>query len=100
MSGGWSSALKRWLEAGVVDAATAGRIRAYEASQGGVQRQGRLTLVAFSLGALLLGAGILLFVAAHWDRMSPGRRFPSPASTSVPTIERTICQQNALPVIS
>jgi uncharacterized membrane protein len=75
MSDGWSSALKRWLEAGVVDAATAERIRAFEASQGGVQRQGRMTLIAFSLGALLLAAGILLFVAAHWDRMSPGGRF-------------------------
>ncbi len=75
MSEGWSSALKRWLDAGVVDAATAERIRAFEAAQGGVQRQGRMTLIAFSLGALLLAAGILLFVAAHWDRMSPGGRF-------------------------
>ena len=75
MSEGWSSPLKRWLEAGVVDAATAERIRAFEAAQGGIQRQGRMTLIAFSLGALLLAAGILLFVAAHWDRMSPGGRF-------------------------
>jgi uncharacterized membrane protein len=75
MSDGWSAALKRWLESGVVDIATAERIRAYEAAQGGVQRQGRLTLIAFALGALLLAAGILLFVAAHWDEMSPGGRF-------------------------
>ena len=32
--------------------------------------------------------------------MSPGRRLPRPTSTSVPTIERTSCQQNALPRIS
>jgi uncharacterized membrane protein len=75
MSEGWSSALGRWVEAGLVDAAAAERIRAFEASRGGVQRQGRLTLIAFSLGALLLASGILLFVAAHWDRMSPGGRF-------------------------
>jgi len=75
MSEGWAAALKRWLEAGVVDAATAERIRAFEAAQGGVQRQGRLTLIAFALGAILLAAGILLFVAAHWDEMSPGGRF-------------------------
>ena len=75
MSEGWSTALKRWLDAGVVDAATAERIRAFEAAQGGVQRQGRLTLIAFALGAILLAAGILLFVAAHWDEMSPGGRF-------------------------
>ena len=75
MSEGWPSALKRWQHAGLVDAATAERVRAFEDSQGGVQRQGRLTLIAFSLGAVLLAAGILLFVAAHWDRMSPGGRF-------------------------
>jgi uncharacterized membrane protein len=75
MSEGWSAALKRWLDAGVVDAAAAERIHAFEAAQGGVQRQGRLTLIAFALGAILLAAGILLFVAAHWDEMSPGARF-------------------------
>ena len=75
MSESWSSLLQRWVAAGIVDTATAERIRAFEASQGGFQRQGRLTLIAFALGALLLIAGILLFVAAHWDRMSPGGRF-------------------------
>ena len=33
--------------------------------------------------------------ARNTARSSPGRRFPLPTSTSVPTIERTICQQNA-----
>ncbi len=71
----WQAALKRWLDAGLLDAATAERIRAYESSQGGVLRQGRLTLIVFALGALLLTAGVLLFVAAHWDALSPGSRF-------------------------
>jgi len=75
MSDGWQSALKRWLDAGLVDSATADRIRAFESTQGGVLRQGRLTLVVFALGALLLTAGALLFVAAHWDGMSPAARF-------------------------
>jgi uncharacterized membrane protein len=75
MSDGWQSALKRWLEAGLVDAATADRIRAFESAQGGVMRRGRLTLVVFALGALLLTAGALLFVAAHWDGLSPASRF-------------------------
>jgi len=30
--------------------------------------------VALVLGGILLGAGILLFVAAHWDDVSPGWR--------------------------
>lgn len=75
MSDGWASALARWLEAGLVDAETAQRIRAFEASQGGALRQGRLTLIVFALGALLLTAGVLLFVAAHWDGLSPAGRF-------------------------
>ena len=32
-------------------------------------------LAAMGMGGLLLGAGILLFVAAHWDTLSPGARF-------------------------
>ena len=75
MSERWQSTLKRWLDAGLLDAAAAERIRAYESSQGGVLRQGRLTLIVFALGALLLTAGVLLFVAAHWDSLAPGARF-------------------------
>lgn len=75
MSEGWQSTLKRWREAGLVDEAAAERIRAFEASQGGVLRQGRLALIVLGLGALLLVAGILLFVAAHWASLGPGARF-------------------------
>jgi predicted membrane protein DUF2157 len=32
-------------------------------------------LIAVSFGALMLAAGILLFVAAHWENMSPWSRF-------------------------
>ncbi len=31
--------------------------------------------LALALGGLMVGAGILLFVAAHWDTLSPGWRF-------------------------
>ena len=75
MSDAWQSALKRWQNAGLVDEATAERIRAFEAGQGGVLRQGRLALIVFALGALLLTAGALLFIAAHWDSLGPGGRF-------------------------
>jgi len=75
MSEAWQSALKRWFHAGLVDAATAERIRTWEESHGGVARQGRLAVIAFSFGGLLLTAGILLFVAAHWDALSSGARF-------------------------
>jgi uncharacterized membrane protein len=71
----WRSDLKRWLAAGLVDAATAARIEAWEAAQGGAARQGRLAVIVFALGGLLLTAGVLLFVAAHWDELSPAGRF-------------------------
>ncbi|HEX6106394.1 MAG TPA: DUF2157 domain-containing protein, partial [Gemmatimonadales bacterium] len=56
------------------DPATAARIRAWEAShaRGGLRWPARLAL---GLGGILLAAGILLFVAAHWEALSPGRRF-------------------------
>jgi uncharacterized membrane protein len=75
MSERWQSALQRWRDAGLVDAATAERIQGYEASRGGVLRQGRLALIVFALGALLLTAGRLLFVAAHWHSLAPAARF-------------------------
>ena len=75
MSGSWQSALKRWTAAGVVDSATAERIRAWEAEHGGEVTKSRLALISFGLGGLLLIAGVLLFVAAHWDDLSPAGRF-------------------------
>jgi uncharacterized membrane protein len=75
MSGHWQAVLARWAAAGLVDTAAAERIRAWEAEHGGELRRSRLALIAFGLGGLLLIAGLLLFVAAHWDELSPGGRF-------------------------
>ena len=71
----WDAALRRWTEAGLVDVAAAERIRSWErgrAPDPGARWPARLAL---GLGGLMIGAGILLFVAAHWDALSPGRRF-------------------------
>lgn len=67
--------LERWLSAGVVDAGTAARIRAFEDSQRPSERLRWPVLLALALGGLLLCAGVLLFVAAHWDELSPAWRF-------------------------
>ena len=67
--------LERWVSAGVVDAGTAGRIRTFEESQGSGERLRWPVLLAVALGGVLLCAGVLLFVAAHWDELSPAWRF-------------------------
>jgi uncharacterized membrane protein len=71
----WKQALDRWTAAALIDADTADRIRAFEAERRGAARLKSPALLALAFGALLVGAGILLFVAAHWDAMSPQARF-------------------------
>jgi uncharacterized membrane protein len=70
----WEGRLARWVDAGLVGADAAARIREWESArdEGGVRWPVRL---AIGLGALLLAAGVLLFVAAHWDRLDPASRF-------------------------
>ena len=75
MTTAWEARLERWVSAGLLDDVTAERIRAWEAGRqegGGVRWPVRL---AIALGGLLLCAGVLLFVAAHWDALAPAARF-------------------------
>ena len=75
MSAKWETFLERWAGAGLIDAATAARIRSFEAES---EKKGGLrwpVWIALAFGAVLLGAAVLLFVAAHWDEMSPSWRF-------------------------
>ncbi len=72
--------LNRWQSAGVLDAASAERIRAYESEQASPagpvgERMGWQGKVALILGAILLACGVVLFVSAHWDRIGPGWRY-------------------------
>ncbi len=74
MAAEWETYLTRWAAAGLVDAEGASRIRAWESEH--AQPQGWRWPVWFALafGVLLLGAGILLFVSAHWDELSAAQR--------------------------
>src|SRR5262249_55572141 len=67
--------LDRWLRAGLLDEATAARIRAFEAERGQDSRLGWPVRIAIAFGGVLLGAGVLLFVEAQWDALSPLVRF-------------------------
>ena len=81
------SLLKRWQSAGILDAGVASRIRDYEAEQDrpsglpgpkrqvDVARMGWQGRVALILGGVLLASGVVLFVSAHWDQLSPTWRF-------------------------
>jgi uncharacterized membrane protein len=70
-----SDSLQRWVQAGVIDQTVSERILAFEASRerpAGLRWQ---VLLALIFGAILVAAGVILFVAAHWDELSPSGRF-------------------------
>ncbi|MBL8230408.1 MAG: DUF2157 domain-containing protein [Bryobacterales bacterium] len=74
MAAPWEKAIERWREAGLLDSLAVERIREYEASRATTPRLRWTSILALSFGGLLLSAGILLFVAAHWDEMTPFAR--------------------------
>lgn len=65
--------LERWTAAEVIDAGTAERIRRFEAESR--RNSDFLVRIALALGGIMVAAGVLLFVAAHWDALSPSQRF-------------------------
>lgn len=67
--------LSQWREAQLITDAQVQAIQAFEASRQTARGFGWPVLLALAMGALMLGAGVLLFVAAHWDAMSPSARF-------------------------
>lgn len=56
--------LPRWVEAGLINGGEAEAILAFEGRRPSVHR---LPLVLYTLGALLLGVGVITWVAANWE---------------------------------
>ena len=75
MSRTLDDALRRWTNAELLDSAAAERIRQFEAGREQPAGWRWQVLLALIFGAILLAAGIALFVAAHWDQLSPLARF-------------------------
>jgi uncharacterized membrane protein len=75
MAEDWARPLTRWIDAGILDETTAGRIRAFEQEHAGSSRLRWPVWIALAFGALMLGAGVVLFVSANWDQLSPRSQF-------------------------
>jgi uncharacterized membrane protein len=70
----WQELLDHWLRAGLLDAETAAKIRAFEASRPDTRRIRWPVILALLFGGVLLATGLFLFVEAHWDTLSPAAR--------------------------
>jgi MFS family permease len=66
--------LDRWVEARILDRQQADRIRQFESEQVPRRRARWPVIMAVAFGGLMLAAGVLLFVSAHWDELSPFQR--------------------------
>lgn len=75
MAARWEKDVERWVENDVIDGAIADRIRAFEEKYAAASGLSWPVRIAIAFGGLLLAAGVLLFVAAHWDSLSPTARF-------------------------
>ncbi len=69
-----SDAIAMWLAEGHIDDELAARLRASLAERSEPERANRLIWLLVSVGAVLIGGGLLLFIASQWDQSSPLRR--------------------------
>lgn len=83
MAESWTRALERWVAAGLVAPDAAASIRTFEQNRGRGSGLSRPIWLALALGGLMLGAGVLLFVSAHWDALSPAGRLAIVGGTVV-----------------
>jgi uncharacterized membrane protein len=75
MPAGWEHSLAKWQEAGLLDPEAAARIREFEQRASGSTRLRWPAIAAIAFGGMMLAAGVLLFVSAHWDDIAPATRF-------------------------
>jgi len=68
------SSLQRWVDAAILDPQQASRLREFEAARAPQQRARLPVVMGLAFGGVMLAAGVLLFVSAHWEEMSPTQR--------------------------
>ena len=67
-----------WRAAWLIDAETAGRIRAFEAAQMTTQDSPTLTEAIVYLGLAVIGVGVVILVGANWDRLAAWAHVATP----------------------
>ncbi|HVO99604.1 MAG TPA: DUF2157 domain-containing protein [Bryobacteraceae bacterium] len=76
MAAAWEQFLEKWQNAGLIDPDAASRIREFEGQGGGGPAGLRWpAIAAIAFGSIMMIAGVLLFVSAHWDDLAPSMRF-------------------------
>ena len=68
------ASLDRWVEAHLLDPRQADRIRVFEQAHAPQSRSRLPILIGLAFGGIMLAAGVLLFISAHWDELSPTQR--------------------------
>jgi uncharacterized membrane protein len=68
------AALDRWLAAGLLDQPTVDRLREFESVHAPTHRSRLGAAIAWAFGAILIGAGIVSWVASNWQQMTPPLR--------------------------
>jgi len=75
MADAWEQLVAKWQNAGLIDAEAAAGIREFEGREKGPAGLRWPAIAAIALGGMMLAAGVLLFVSAHWDEIAPSIRF-------------------------
>ena len=68
------SSLDHWVQAELLNAQQAAQIREFENMPAPRRAARGPILIGLALGGIMLAAGVLLFVAAHWTDLSPAER--------------------------
>lgn len=63
--------LERWVSANLLSEQQAASIREWEAARSPQSKARLPVILGLTFGGLMLATGILLFVSAHWDELSP-----------------------------
>jgi len=94
-------AFEVWRKQGLLDDQQIGELRkSLDESQSSL-RSGRAVTIFSTLGAVLVGLGVILFVASHWETMGPLARSFMLVATYVATCAAAyLTQSKGLPLLS